>query len=84
MVGVAIVSFEIPANRAFVLVRLVSSGDETIVRHTIDNGWLLLVCGTTKLTMQQISSSVWPSFLDIYGKALDEYSIKKWTFYKVS
>ena len=71
VVGVAIVSFEIPANRAF-------------VRHTIDNGWLLLVCGTTKLTMQQISSSVWPSFLDIYGKALDEYSIKKWTFYKVS
>ena len=77
MVGVAIVSFEIPANGAKYLL----FGTQ---RNLILNGWLLLVCDTTKLTMQQISSSVWPSFLDIYGKALDEYSIKKWTFYKVS
>ena len=34
--------------------------------------------------MERVSASVWPTFLDTSGRTLDEYSIRKWTFYKVT
>ena len=34
--------------------------------------------------IRQVSANVWQTFLDSYGRTLDEYSIRKWTFYKVS
>jgi len=36
------------------------------------------------LDMQELTNSVWGTFQDSSGKILDEYSVKKWTFYKVS